>query len=112
MLKVEKSQYLHSIFQLNYTKYEKMLWYKIVHYIKIYKFEPQHFSIRCIFFFLIKKNITKNPKFNFLTIIYEIHVETFYINFYYSIFQFREKRITLRIFVSKNTKLYNNDMKL
>ena len=29
-----------------------------------------------------------------------------------SIFQFREKRITLRIFVSKNTKLYNNDMKL
>ena len=41
-----------------------------------------------------------------------IHGETFYINFYYSIFQFREKRITLRIFVSKNTKLYNNDMKL
>ena len=33
------------------------------------------------------------------------HRETFYINFYYSIFQFREKRITLRIFVSKNTKL-------
>ena len=41
-----------------------------------------------------------------------IHRETFYINFYYSIFQFREKRITLRIFVIKNTKLYNNDMKL
>ena len=41
-----------------------------------------------------------------------IHGETFYINFYYSIFQFREKRITLRIFVSKNTKLYNNDIKL
>ena len=38
--------------------------------------------------------------------------ETFYINFYYSIFQFREKRITLRIFVSKNTKLHSNDMKL
>ena len=38
--------------------------------------------------------------------------ETFYINFYYSIFQFREKRITLRIFVSKNNKIYNNDMKL
>ena len=38
--------------------------------------------------------------------------ETFYINFYYSIFQFKEKRITLRIFVGKNTKLYNNDMKL
>ena len=41
-----------------------------------------------------------------------LHGETFYINFYYSIFQFREKRITLRIFVSTNTKLYNNDMKL
>ena len=41
-----------------------------------------------------------------------IHGETFYMNFYYSIFQFREKRITLRIFVSKNTKLYNNDIKL
>ena len=41
-----------------------------------------------------------------------IHGETFYINSYYSIFQFREKRIPLRIFVSKNTKLYNNDMKL
>ena len=41
-----------------------------------------------------------------------LHGETFYINFYYSIFQFGEKRITLRIFVSKNTKLYNIDMKL
>ena len=41
-----------------------------------------------------------------------IHGETFYINSYYSIFQFREKHITLRIFVGKNTKLYNNDMKL
>ena len=40
------------------------------------------------------------------------HGETYYTNFYYSIFQSREKRITLRIFVSKNTKLYNNDMKL
>ena len=38
--------------------------------------------------------------------------DIFTINFYYSIFQFGEKRITLRIFVSKNTKLYNNDMKL
>ena len=34
-----------------------------------------------------------------------LHGETFYINFYYSIFQFREKRITSRIFVSKNTML-------
>ena len=41
-----------------------------------------------------------------------IHGETCYINFSYIIFQFREKRITLRIFVGKNTKLYNNDMKL
>ena len=41
-----------------------------------------------------------------------VHGETYYTNFYYSIFQSREKRITLRIFVSKNTKLYNNDMKL
>ena len=42
----------------------------------------------------------------------QVHGETFYINFYYCIFQFREKHITLRIFVTKNTKLYNNDMKL
>ena len=41
-----------------------------------------------------------------------VHGETFYMNFYYSIFQFREKRITLRIFDNENTKLYNNDMKL
>ena len=45
-------------------------------------------------------------------VLYLIHGETFYIDFYYSIFQFREKRITLRIFVSKNTNHYNNDMKL
>ena len=69
MLKLEKSQYLNSIFQLNYTKYEKKLRYKIVYYIKIYKFESQHFFIRCIFFFLIKKYTIENPKFNFLTII-------------------------------------------
>ena len=37
-----------------------------------------------------------------------VHGEIFYIY----IFQFREKRTTLRVFVSKNTKLYNNDMKL
>ena len=41
-----------------------------------------------------------------------LHRETFYINFHYSIFQSREKRTTLIIFVSKNNKLYNNDMKL
>ena len=41
-----------------------------------------------------------------------VHGKTFYINFYYSIFQFKEKRITLRIFISKYTKLEKNDMKL
>ena len=41
-----------------------------------------------------------------------VHGETFYINFYYSIFQFREKRVTLKIFVSKSSKHYKNDMKL
>ena len=44
--------------------------------------------------------------------ILKVHGETFFINFYYGTFQFREKRITLRIFFSKNTKIYNNDMKL
>ena len=34
----------------------------------------------------------------------QIHGETFYINFYYGIFQFREKRITLRIFLVKILK--------
>ena len=29
-----------------------------------------------------------------------IHGETFYINFYYSIFQFRENRITLRLYLA------------
>ena len=65
MLKIEKSQYQNSIFQLNYTRYKKKLLYKIIFYIKIYKFELQHFFIRCIFFFLIRKNTIKNPKFNF-----------------------------------------------
>ena len=45
-------------------------------------------------------------------VIKNVYGETFYINFYYSIFQFREKRITLRLFARKNTKIYNNDMKL
>ena len=39
MLKFEKSQYLNSIFQLNYTRYEKKLTYKIIFYIKINEFE-------------------------------------------------------------------------
>ena len=71
MLKLEKkSQYLNSIFQLNYTKQEKTLWYKIFYHIKICKFESQHFFIRCIFFFLISKNTVENRKFKFLTIIH------------------------------------------
>ena len=32
MLKHEKSQYLNSIFQLNYMKYDKKLSYQIVYY--------------------------------------------------------------------------------
>ena len=49
MLKLEKSESQNSIFQLNYTRYEKKLSYKIIVYIKIFKFGLQHFSIRCIF---------------------------------------------------------------
>ena len=56
---------IQNIFQLNYTKYKKKLWYKIVHYIKIYKFESEHFFIRCIFVFLIWKNTIENLKFHF-----------------------------------------------
>ena len=65
MLRLEKSQYQNSIYQLNYTRYEKKLSYKIVFYMKNYKFELQHFFKRCIFFFLIQKNNIENPKFNF-----------------------------------------------
>ena len=72
MLKLVKSQYLNFIFQLNYTRYDNKLLHKIVYYKKIYKFESQHFFIRCILFFLILKNTIENPKFNFLTIISEI----------------------------------------
>ena len=48
-----------------YEIYEKKLSHKIIFYMKIYKFELQHFFIRCIFFFLIQKNTIENPKFNF-----------------------------------------------
>ena len=33
----------------------------IFYYIKLYEFESQDFSIRCIFFFLIYKNTIENP---------------------------------------------------
>ena len=45
--------------------HEKKLSYKIIFYMKIYKFEWQHFFIGCIFFILILKNTIVNPKFNF-----------------------------------------------
>ena len=77
MLKLDKSQYLNSIFQLNYTKYEKSYGTKLFT-IKIYKFESQYFFIRCIFFFLIQKNTIENPKFNFLTIICEIRKKVYF----------------------------------
>ena len=97
--------------------------YKTFYYIKIYKFEPQHFFMMYVFLFNLKKykfkefkillwkkrrfrdafdcavgscknfhlnykiilkNTIENPKFNFLTIIYEI----------------RKKRIFAKLFVS------------
>ena len=47
MLQLEKRKYLNSTFQLNLTKYEKKLSYKIVYYINIYKFESQNLFIIC-----------------------------------------------------------------
>ena len=38
--------------------------------------------------------------------------KNFYMNFHYSILQLKNKFITLRIFVSKNNKLWKNAMKL
>ena len=53
MLKLEKSQYLNSIFHLNYTKYEKKV--MIQHFLvqKDLQILIATFFIRCIFFFLI-----------------------------------------------------------
>ena len=42
MLKLEKSQYLNSIFKLNYTRYEKTLLSEIVYYRNIYIFESKN----------------------------------------------------------------------
>ena len=74
-------------------------------------------QIRYLSHLYIQTNYCYPPKkinysYDFSFHYFVIHGETLYINFYYSIFQFREKGVTLRIFVSKNTKLYNNDMKL
>ena len=65
MLKLEENQHLNSIFQVNYTGYEKTLWYEIFYYKMICKFESLHFLIKCIFFFLISKNRIKILKFHF-----------------------------------------------
>ena len=64
MLKLEKSKYLNSIFQLNCTRYENSLSYKNDNYKKIYKFKPQHCFIKYVFFFLIEKIILKIQFFN------------------------------------------------
>ena len=75
MLKLEKSQYLNSIFQFNYNIWdtEKTLWNKIFHYKKIYKFEMQNFvvislmraPIRAETFDSIWLNHFMDPKSNF-----------------------------------------------
>ena len=97
----------NGFFQLNYTKYERKLWYKIVYYIKIYKFKQQHFSIRCIFFFLIKKITIENLKFNFSTKICEIRKKPKFGKLFVSI---RSTQILPDI-VSDKTYIFYNDFK-
>ena len=46
MLKLEKCWYLNSISQLNYMRFEKTSWYKILYYKKIYKFFLTQFLIK------------------------------------------------------------------
>ena len=46
-------------------RFEKILRSKIVHIKKIYKFDVDHFQVKCTFFVLIEKNVIKNQKFNF-----------------------------------------------
>ena len=53
------------VFRANNARYEKMLRSKIVYLNKIYKFNFDHFLIRCTVFVLIVKNVIKNQKFNF-----------------------------------------------
>ena len=72
MLKLEKSQYLNSFFQLNYTRYDKVLLYKIVYYKKIYKPESPYFFYKMYIFLFNLKNTIENRKFKFLTIMCEI----------------------------------------
>ena len=55
MLKLEKSQYLNSIFQLNFTKYEKNVIKQNCLLHKDLQVWNATFFIRYIFFFLIKK---------------------------------------------------------
>ena len=56
----------------NIIKFYVYYVHEVVYYIKIYKFESQHFFIRCTFFFLIKINTIGNSNFKFLTKICEI----------------------------------------
>ena len=42
-----------------------MLKSKIFHLKEIYNFDLDHFLIKCTVFYLIVKNVIKNPKFNF-----------------------------------------------
>ena len=83
----------------NHRKGEKALW-------TIFS------SLLILFGICIIKAMDQSDHVTELYIYSFMHGETFSINFYYRIFQFREKRINLRIFVRKNSKLYNNDMKL
>ena len=47
-----------------------MLGSKIVHFKEIYKFDFDHFLIKCTVFVLIEINTIKNQKFNVLTKFY------------------------------------------
>ena len=73
MLYLEKSQYLNSIFQLNYTKYAKnvMVQNCLLHKdLKVWKWK---FFYKMYIFLFILKNTIEKAKFNFLTIIYVIY---------------------------------------
>ena len=52
----------NSGFRPNNARYEKMLTTKIVHLKKIYKFDVDHFLIKCTVFVLIQKNYIENNK--------------------------------------------------
>ena len=66
----------------------------MVYHIMIYKFELQHFFIKCIFFFVIQKSNIENPKFNFLIIICEIRKKCKFAKLFVSIPLFNTKYVT------------------